>query len=402
MGYLALGVLVLTIIAIVFGMLFGMGRGRNRSILRLILIIGCVLGAFFLRGTITEIIMGIDTGEGTMAEMITTSLGGEDPLPEGMQTFVVSIVEVLIGLVAYFVAFFVLRLITWLIIFPICKIFVKKELEKKRGWGALIGLIQGIVIAFAVLAPASGLIGTMNSLTKLEIEGEPMLAVEEEFGVETYKDSFIGKTYLTIGGWYYELIAPKLDDSASAMGCMMGVAQSIQDFSNSMEIINSGEKSELEKADELKVIGESLKDIGAQLENLSEGAEEIVNELFSSMGEMLGEEGEELSPELEDFINNFDVSELDITALGEAIVNIGEYFEKTSGGSEEEFSQEDAQAIVNGFVQNEWLLNLLESEGSVDEVIDISYEYEYLFESALESVPAGTDVAKIKTILGIA
>ena len=400
MGYLALGVLILTIIAIVFGMLFGMGRGRNRSILRLILIIGCVLGAFFLRGTVTEIIMGIETGEGTMAEMLASSFGGESGIPEGMQTFVVSLVEVLIGLIAYFLVFFVLRFITWIIIYPIFKIFVKKELVKKRGFGALIGLVQGIVIAFAVLAPASGLISTMKVLTKIEIDGKPMLAVEKEIGVETYEDSFIGKTYLAIGGWYYDLIAPKLDDSATAMGSMMGVAQSMKDFSNSMKIIDDSAKTQTEKADSLKNIGDSLKEVGAQLEGLSDGSKEIVNELMSGMSDMMGEE---LPPEKEDFFNDFDINEIDITALGDAIANIGEYFEKTDiAYTGEEFSQEDAQAIVNGFVENEWIMVLLENEGSVAQIIDISYEYEALFESALSNTPEGTDVTSIKTILGIA
>lgn len=401
MGYIAIGVLVLTGVAIIFGTLFGMGRGRNRSILRLILIIGCVLGAYFLRGTVTEIIMGIDTGEGTLAEMMASSLGGEGSFPEGLQNFVVSLIEILIGLIAYFLVFFALRFVTWILIYPICKIFVKKELVKKKGLGALIGLVQGVIVAFAVLAPASGLISTVGVLTKMEMEGEPMLAVEKEIGLEDYKDSFIGKTYLTIGGWYYELVAPSLDGSANAMVSMMGVAKSLQDFSGSMEIIKSTQKTSQQKADELKGLGNSLKEVGAQIEELSDGAEEILNNLLSGIGDMMGGE---MPPEMVDFFNNLKVSDLDMTALGDAIYNIGEYFEKTDVAYTglEQFSQEDANAIVNGFVQNDAIMSLLEKEGTVEQLIDISNEYESLFATAINNAPEGTDKAALKTLLGIA
>lgn len=184
-------VIILLAVALLFGTLFGMMRGRNRSILRLILIIGCIAGAVCLVPMIKEIVMEIDTGKGTLGEMLTAMEGeGGGNVPQEMLD-ISSALMTAISLLIFILVFNVLRFVSWLIIFPICKIFVKKDLIKKKGFGAIIGLVQGLVIAFAVLVPLNGLIGELHTISSTEIEGKTMIEIPAELGLDKYEDSAI-------------------------------------------------------------------------------------------------------------------------------------------------------------------------------------------------------------------
>ena len=49
-------------------------------------------------------------------------------------------------------------------------IFVETEIDKRRGAGAIIGLIQGIVILFAIVIPLNGLAVQVDKLSQIKIE----------------------------------------------------------------------------------------------------------------------------------------------------------------------------------------------------------------------------------------
>ena len=169
MGILTIVMIALSAVALVFGMLYGMGRGRNRSILRLILILGCIAGAIFLREPVVEFLMEIEVAKGeTVAEMLYGTIAGE--LPQGFSNFAVLLIGMIINLAIYFILFFLLRIVSWLILFPILKIFVKTEIDKRKGAGAIIGLIQGIVIIFAIVIPLNGLAIQVDKLSQIKME----------------------------------------------------------------------------------------------------------------------------------------------------------------------------------------------------------------------------------------
>ena len=201
--------LILLGVALLFGTLFGLKRGRNHSILRLILIIGCVVGAIFLTPVLEEIIYEIDTGNGTVKEMFGAMLGeGQASVPQEMIDAGKALL-VAIRLLIYVITFFLLRFVSFIIIFPIIKIFVKKDLIKKRLLGTIIGLIQGIVIAFAVLVPLNGLAVELNTASSFEMEGKKLIEVPKELGLDKYQDSAIYGVLDSIGGWYLDIIEGK-------------------------------------------------------------------------------------------------------------------------------------------------------------------------------------------------
>ena len=122
MGYVTIAILALTAVGLLFGTLFGAMRGRNRAILRLILVLGCVVAAILLRGIVVDFVMDVNVGEGTLKEELVASFTeGDMNMPQSMQDLIVTLVEILIGLVAFFILFIALRLVSWMIIFPICK-----------------------------------------------------------------------------------------------------------------------------------------------------------------------------------------------------------------------------------------------------------------------------------------
>ena len=59
-----------TIFCIVWGFLLGLIRGGNRSILRFIMILGCAVGAFFLKDLLIDVAMTLEI-EGQNVELVS-------------------------------------------------------------------------------------------------------------------------------------------------------------------------------------------------------------------------------------------------------------------------------------------------------------------------------------------
>ena len=85
MGNIFLAMLGLTAIALIFGTFFGFLRGRNRAILRLVLIVVCAVLAIVLRGTITDLVMGIKVDGKPLKEMLFSLINsGETAMPQSL------------------------------------------------------------------------------------------------------------------------------------------------------------------------------------------------------------------------------------------------------------------------------------------------------------------------------
>ena len=206
---ISLIILILLAVALLFGMFYGLTRGRNRSILRLILILGCVGGAIYLTPIIKEILLELDTGNGKLGDMLGAMFGaGQENVPQEVIDMGNTFMEA-INLLLYVITFFLLRFTSWFILFPILKIFVRKDLIKKRGLGAIIGLIQGLIIAFAVLVPLNSALVKVNTLSGFEVEGKPLIEVPKELGLDKYQDSQRSGVLDSIGGWYLDIIEGK-------------------------------------------------------------------------------------------------------------------------------------------------------------------------------------------------
>ena len=161
MNYIGTGFWGITVLALVLGIAFGAMRGARRSVLRLVLVLACVVGAYFLREPVTNFILNYEVKGTTIRDTI---LG---ILPEsfaGLGDTVIILVSVLASVFVFIATFYALKFLTWLILFPIGKIFVKKGKKKRPLIGMLVGLVQGAIVALCVCVPLGGLMVQTNKL----------------------------------------------------------------------------------------------------------------------------------------------------------------------------------------------------------------------------------------------
>ena len=410
MGYLTLGVLILTVVGLGFGALFGMLRGRNRAILRLVLIVVSVALAIALRGVVTDLIMDIDFGGGTLKQMLSESFTqGDSALPESFQTLIFSLIEVMIGLIAFFLLFIVLRLLTWMIVYPICKIFVKKGEKKRKGFGALIGLAQGLIIAVAVWGPFTGIIMQMDKLSKIEMQGERVVQLPDELGVDEYVNSPFGKVYNGMGGWLFDILSStttedgksvSIEDTCDVVEALAGVGDVVNDLQGSIELIGKADATNKERMDAMKGVGQKLIELDEKIESLSDDAKTLVNDLLADTKELLKDENGEIPPEIEEIFNDIDVDNLNLGALGGAVNGVANYLEKTDEDytGTEEVTQDEVNAIVNGLASSSLVLGLAETGN----IVTIDTEHQAMFSTAVDNTTlSAEDKDALRTLLGL-
>ena len=408
MGYITLAVLALTAIALLFGALFGMMRGRNRAILRLVLVTVCAILALVLRGAVVDAVMGIKIGGKTIKDtLVGVFNSGDMAFPASLQNMVFALVEIIVSLVAYFILLYALRFVSWVILFPILKIFVKKEENKKRGIGALIGLGQGIIVAFFALAPLTGLIGQVDKISEVKLGGKQLLKLPAKVGVSEYMDSAPGKVYSATGGWLFEIITStkdgdgnkiSIDDTIDVVVTMANVADSLSGISDSMSLMSSDTATAQDRINAIKDVGAKFEEIGASIDSLSGDAKKMVNDLLGDLGTMFGEEGEE-NP-----LGNLSLDTINLGAAGSAMNGIATYIEKTSDEFEttEPVTDEDVNKIVSGLAGNMALFGGMEGDNGASAIIEVQEEDKARFESAVEATTLSSeDKETLRQLLGL-
>ena len=396
---------ILTVVALVGGALFGLMRGRNRSILRLALIIVCIIAAVLMRGTLVDLLMGIETENGTLKETLVAAFNQEGAsIPVSLQNLICALIEMIVGLIGYFILFFTLRFITGVILFPILKIFVRKGKKKGVLLGGVIGLVQGVVIAFAVLAPLNGLLFTVYATDVVEMPSE--LKMDE------YVESPIGKLYAGVGGWYFEEITKveledgkelDISDASDIVTTVTGVAGSVKDITESVEILGKGDATPQEKVETVKEVGQKLTELGEKIDNMDEDATEVINEIIEDVKELIKTESEGNSEDVDKVLENLDLEKLNIKSVGQGMTGIATYIEKTEMKTEEteEVTQEDIDNIVQGFAGSITILDLV-ADGGVENtptIIEVPEEHKEMFNTALDNIEEGTLTPEQKEVL---
>ena len=238
MDTINLVMLILGLVGILFGFLYGRKRGFKKSLARLIIVALCILGAFIMRGTITEIVLETPVEEGkTIIELLTESLisGENGESMQGLVNVIVNILKMILQIFIFIVTFFVLRIVSMIVYWIVAAVIsakqrgkvreviatdlegfeterklsrkqrrllelvkeeqatsseksdkhenklVKKTVkrERKKWWGSLVGLAQGALIVTFVVGPLNGLVANvstlMQSLSSVEIDGSKLL-----------------------------------------------------------------------------------------------------------------------------------------------------------------------------------------------------------------------------------
>ena len=402
MAMIATSLLAGTIFIVLWGAFLGMIRGRNRSILRLILVVISLALALFLRSSLVGAFTTMEIEPGlTLEAMLIEEFTAGQSMSAEMAEVIAIIVEILVSLVAFIAMFALLSFVTWLIIFPICKIFVKKEKNKegkkkaKKGVGALIGLAQGILIAFVSFVPVSGMMSGIANL--VTVMGENMATSGYETTIDSGITSFaeesgegmesgsgangempmIGeptgmvKFYNDVGGWFFDMIASvdkvdeitgktvkiKFGDATDVFGVVATFAveyDSIKDASKNLSVNN---------LDSLLKFSQAFDAIGEQVSGLQDGGRYLLDKMLVAIKEEVIAEIEECADENVAYINaGIEWAQL-ITAENLRLDDAGELFEIIAGVVQGDVLNEaDAEKIVTTLAENPFILKLISAE----------------------------------------
>ena len=377
-----------------FGFILGVIRGFSRSLLRFLLIVACAAGAWFLRGLLTDIVMGININGQTLGDMIAEGLSSAD-LPSSVTALVQTLARLIVGVALFLVCFLLLQLVTWVIIFPLLKLFLKRHpVKRHRITGAVIGLVQGAVIAFVFCFPISGLLVQFNKIASLEMNGEKVLGgdmagVMEQMDIEGYTSSPLGKFYISAGGGLFKLMTTdssgdtvvSLDSATSAVAAAVNVSNEITNISNVLNE-NGGINGNAQ------AIADSFKNIDAIKGDLDDESAALLNDVLKDTAASLGGQDFNL-PE------DFDIKEVNFTAAGDAIVEIEKY---SSAGSIENITEDSVNIIINGLAENEIIVDALGSAA----IASVGEDDKIMFEQAIENSGASDEYKeKIRVLLGL-
>lgn len=421
MGYLGTGILILTLVCLFFGFIFGLARGIKRSILRLILILACIVIAYLVKGAVYPAISSIKIEGVTLIEYLTTLI---PDLPTSFITILESLISIIIGLITFILVFLVLQFITWLIIYPFLKLIFhpgekrqkeeKGRVKKYRFFGGLVGIVQGIVCAFALCVPLTGLAININTVASTEItdgtEKKVLLELPEEIGISSYTDSALCSIYDGCGGWFYSGLTTvvaedgtktSLTGATEAVSAAVELSNELTNLSNTLNETDFSEGITTENAPKLEEVFNKLDEV---VNTMSPEALEFANNTIQSVIEIFDQQSEIKLTEVIPDINNFEIQDMDFGSIGKAVVEIANISEeqKQAEGAPVEIKEESVTIIVEALAKNEVIVNAVKNaipEGTTFLPEDVEKEK---FENAIEKADITPEQAQIiRELLGI-
>ena len=421
MGIITLVVLGLTLVGILFGVLFGLIRGRDRALLRLGLIILSVILALVLRGAVVDTVMNLEIDGATIQETLLEEFSSEDmSIPKNLQNLIFALIEILAGFVVYFVLLFVLRFVTWLLLFPFLKLIIrhfenkhvrkvlaedsgeseenikfnrkqrKQIVKKHRGIGALVGLVQGILVAYFLFAPLTCLTSQVTEIANLKIDGEVLLEIPEDIGLTEYTESVPGKIYGATGGWFYSMMTTttdadgkevsleKLLDSAVVIIQIADTAVTVED---EISVLQNENATPEEMIDAVNSLGDKIITIGNSMEEIDEDTLNMITDIIIDVA------GEEAPVEEIEKFTEVLTPEI-LVQTGNGIKSLATYEQIKLDGTD--VSAEQANQIVKGVSD---CLSVMDVIGEVagediteDLQLDIEDKDKETFKTAIEGL----------------
>lgn len=345
---LSIAIIAIAGVAVLFGFLLGLKRGFDKSLIRIILVAVALVAAWLLREQITNWIMNITVSSGkTVAQTITEAIPADYA---NFADMILPIVKMITCVAVFIASFIILQFATWLIGL-IVGVFFRRT--NARLLGGVIGLVQGALVAFAIIIPLNGAILSTEKLTSLEINGEQPLNVQEYVDFTEYKESQVCKFVSKIGdGIYAQLASVKvesgerknLDDQIDAFVAGVKIAEQAQKFNE----INTSNGLDENNVAQIKQILADIDEIKGQLTPAQKSA---LNEMVAAASDALG---------LTDSIADIDITEVDFTSEG-AILDKALAYQNG-----EILDAEAAQELVNSLAGSKFILPLADGNMTVD------------------------------------
>ena len=204
-------------LCVILGFLWGLKRGLKRSAMRIGFIAGCLLLAFFIAMPVTSSIVNMDISSvytytdpdgivhKTPSDIIANAVANISPdvkeaydNSESLRALIDALPQMIIQSIVFVILFWLLKLITWPIFAITAKALwgqkkekkakeekqpktvqngrviengntrpIPKKKEKKYRWaGAVVGTLQGLMIAFFTLLPIAGFSSIVQNIDK--------------------------------------------------------------------------------------------------------------------------------------------------------------------------------------------------------------------------------------------
>lgn len=399
-NYIIVAITLLTFVPIVIGLLLGLMRGSRRALTRLILVLLCIVAAFLLCGTVTEKAVEIDIskyvgGEApvTAVDYLVTMLGEE---MQDVSEMIVPIAMILIKIVVFLLLFLVLLFLTWLIIFPILKIFIRPrtvkndrgEVVKKKKHsllGAVFGIIEGAAVALVLCIVLNGVLANFNSILALsngvndimqeiqssqpqamaaEGEGEgsdgtsegPMAGIDLssiQALLDEYNESGLGKLYNGIGTEPFNWLAQikTADDETITLNGQLEALNGIVDIAKEFVQIKNVDFTDFYTgADGEDSPVKKLTNILTNVENIKKGLSEEASKTVTKLLKMLGTK---LGIDIDKYYN------VDLAKEAKAFGKLSEYKDYDFTNKSEEEIKEAAKDIVSALVDSDLIMDAL-------------------------------------------
>lgn len=344
MDTLSLALLGISAFFLVFGLIFGLARGFFRSIVRLLSLGVGLMAAWILRPQYIPYVYSLNINDWTLGGAIEEFCAGLG----SFATVAAPIMEILVGVVLFVAAFFVMQLATEIVFFFI-GFFIK---TKKRGLGALVGLAQGALIALCVCIPLNGLIMDTHKVADLKIDGESLISdeinatlLDAGIDFDAYEGSIVCRFYSTVGNGFYRVLSTGKNASGKSvsLGDYVSAAVVATEIAEELATLGELDFSEGMTKENYDAVMDLCKNLNTIKGDMDEEAKHALNDMITAASDILGDDASDATKE---FLKTFDITTVDFEAEGEILTDLYEYTERTGEVSASELIEDLAKSSL--------------------------------------------------------
>lgn len=325
MNYFTTAILAGTLTTLIVGVLLGLVRGMRRSILRLALLVLCFVLALAICPAVSDTVMSIRISDGKTLETLLTesfSQGGE-----AAADIIVPIAQILAKLVAFIALFGILQLVTWILVFPILKLILRPLIGRRahsRGLGALLGLVSGALVAFAIYVPMNGLFCEVGKIAAIDISGltsgtesgsqASTSVLKDAAAVIEYSNSGISHFYGSVGSGFYRSLSTTTDKNGKEirLSAQIDALSAAANFAAKTASLKNVMK------EDGSIDLDAIRDLAGtltELDELTPEAREALNGMLESAAAAMGDNVPEV-------IRNLDVENIDFKTEGNLLSTV--------------------------------------------------------------------------------
>ena len=180
--YLSLGMITVFAVFLILGMLFGFMRGVKRASIRMVILIGLLLVAFFVTPFLANAVLGLDINiagrtpqehvnyaSEQLMQKIQAEIGDYvAPFQDYIQDYVLGVAFAIANIAVFLVLYIIIKILSWFVYAIVVRFAAPKRNRngernpKHAGLGLLVGAVQGILLFVIFMFPLNGLIGMVD------------------------------------------------------------------------------------------------------------------------------------------------------------------------------------------------------------------------------------------------